>query len=305
VKKFLIVLAGPTSSGKTQLSIEIAKHFRSEIISADARQFYLEMDIGTAKPNIDQLSQVPHHFINHLHIHDEYSAGAFENEAISFLKGIFSQHHSAVLVGGSGLFIKAVVEGFDSFPPAYENVFEEMKKMFYEMGIEPLQKLLLEYDPVYYKIVDLNNPQRLIRALTVSISSGKPYSSFRNQKPKQRDFIPLKIGLKVEKEELHRRIDERVNQMMKDRLLEETKKLFPFRHLNALQTVGYVELFDFLEGKISLDQAIKQIKMNTRHYAKRQMTWFKKETDMNWFSPDQLNEIIPFIENKMSLLSNP
>ena len=299
MKKYLLVIAGPTASGKTPLSIEVARHFNSHIISADARQFYLEMNAGTAKPSIEHLSQVPHHFINHLSIHDNYSAGDYEHEVVPFLDSLFRTQHLAMMIGGSGLFIKAVLEGFDLFPPADEEIFNKLKKLFFEEGIEPLQKLLAQHDPVYFEKVDRSNPQRLIRALTVCLSSGKPYSSFRKQKAKPRDFIPIKIGLQIEKEELHHRIDQRVEEMMEKGLIEEARKLFPFQHLNALRTVGYSELFDFLSEKISMEEAVKQIKLNTHHYAKRQMTWFKKEKEMNWFTPEQTSEIIRFIEGKM------
>ncbi len=296
----MIVVAGPTATGKTRLSLEIAKHFRCHIISADARQFYREMNIGTAKPDIDQLSQVPHHFINHLSIHDDYSAGQYEKEAIEFLPALFLQQPVQVMVGGSGLFIKSVLEGFDSFPPADRQVFEDLKKKFSEEGIESLQKLLKQHDPDYYEKVDLNNPQRLIRALTVSISSGKSYSSFRNQETKARDFIPIKIGLQSDKKMLEERISKRVDGMMQDGLMQEAEKLFPHRHVNALQTVGYAEPFEFFEKKISFEKIAGLIKQHTAQYAKRQMTWFRKEKEMRWFTPEQNEEIIQFLDSKIS-----
>lgn len=304
MKKTLIVIAGPTAAGKTSVSIQVAKHFHTEIISADARQFYLELNLGTAKPGVDQLAMAPHHFVNHLSIHDDYSAGKFELEAIELLNNLFLQHDIIVMVGGSGLFVKALLEGIDSIPPASDDVHQRIKQLFKEEGISSLQKLLKEHDPVYYEKVDLNNPHRLIRALTVSLSSGKPFSSFRTAKKKQRDFIAVKIGLEADRKELYERIDHRVDEMMRQGLLEEAKELFPHRNLIALQTVGYRELFDFLEGKIPFDKAVDLIKQNTRRYAKRQMTWFRKEQDMTWFQDGQLPEIIQFIEGKMDALWN-
>jgi tRNA dimethylallyltransferase len=305
VKKFLIVIAGPTAAGKTSVSIQVAKHFHSEIISADARQLYREMNIGTAKPAIEQLSEVSHHFINHLSIHYEYSAGKFEQEAITLMNDLYQQHEVLVMVGGSGLFIKAVLEGFDSIPPKDELVEKKIKALFKDEGIEALQKLLQQHDPVYYEKVDRNNSHRLIRALIVTLSSGKPYSSFRKSEQKSRDFISIKIGLQVDRKELYERINHRVDEMMQRGLLEEAKELFPHRNLIALQTVGYKELFEFLEGKVSLDKAVDLIKQNTRNYAKRQLTWFNKEKGMNWFSPDQWQAIISFAKHEMLSYSDP
>ncbi len=299
MNRFLIVVTGPTASGKTQASIELARHFHSHIISADARQFYLEMNIGTAKPSLDQLAAAPHHFINHLSIGDSYSAGQFEQEAISFIDDDLKNHSVITLVGGSGLFIRAVLEGFDSFPPEDPEVKEKLQDLFKAEGLVALQQLLRSYDPVYYDKVDLNNPQRLIRAMSVCLTSGKPFSSFHKQQRKQRNFTPVKIGMKVEKEELHRRIDERVEQMMLAGLPDEAAKLFPLRRFNALQTVGYTELFEFLEQKITMDEAVAKIKRNTRQYARRQMTWFKKEKDIAWFAPDEAEKIAEYIEGKM------
>ena len=300
VKKTLILIAGPTAVGKTSVSIQIAKHFHSEIISADARQFYLELNLGTAKPTVEELAMAPHHFINHLSIHDDYSAGKFEQEAILLLDELFLHHDVIAMVGGSGLFVKALLDGIDSIPPTDDAINMKIKQLYKDEGLSSLQKLLKEHDPIYYEKVDLNNPHRLIRALTVCLSSGKPFSSFRTSKSKQRDFIAIKIGLEADRKELYRRINRRVDEMMQQGLLEEAKELFPHRNLIALQTVGYHELFDFLEGKISLDKAVELIKQNTRRYAKRQMTWFRKEKDMTWFQAGQFPEIIQFIEGKLN-----
>ena len=299
MKKFLLVIAGPTAVGKTSVSIQVAKQLRTEIISADSRQFYREMSIGTAKPSADQLAAVPHHFISHLSIHDNYNAGKFEQDALALLNRLFLHHDVVVLVGGSGLFIKAVLEGFDAIPPADDTVHRNLLKVYDGEGITALQILLQQLDPVYYEKVDLNNPRRLIRALTVSISSGKPFSSFRKSKQVERNFIPVKVGLQLERKELIHRINHRADEMIQHGLLEEAKELFPHRHLPALQTVGYQELFDFLEGKISFDEAVELIKKNTRDYAKRQMTWFRKEKDMHWFSAGQEEEIIQLLKRFM------
>ncbi|HYV93996.1 MAG TPA: tRNA (adenosine(37)-N6)-dimethylallyltransferase MiaA [Chitinophagales bacterium] len=305
MKKFLIIIAGPTAVGKTSISIRVAKHFHTEIISADARQFYREMNIGTAKPTIEKLSLVSHHFINHLSIHDDYSAGKFEQEALELMSSLFLHHDVLVMVGGSGLFIKAVLEGFDSIPPADDAAEEKIKQLFKDEGISALQKLLLENDPVYYGRVDINNPHRLIRALVVNLSTGKPFSSFRKSKPHMRDFISVKIGLHADRKELYDRINHRVDEMIQNGLLEEAKELFPHRNLIALQTVGYRELFDFLEGKISFEKAVDLIKQNTRNYAKRQMTWFRKEKDMQWFSAEQAEEIMAHAKQEMLNYTDP
>ena len=306
MKKFLVTVCGSTATGKTEVSIDIAKHFRTEIISSDARQFYLELSTGTAKPSVEQLAEVPHHFISHLSVHSDYSAGAFEREVIPFINGLFSAHEVVVMVGGSGLFMKAVLEGFDSFPPVDKKVKEYLVRLHEREGLPALQKLLEQYDPVYFKQVDQDNPSRLIRALGVCISSGIPYSSFRKEEKKLRSFIPVKIGLALSKEELQSRIHDRVDRMMANGLVDEAKKMLPYRKLNALLTVGYAELFDFFDGKISLEQAVQQIKLNTMQYAKRQMTWFRKDKDITWFHPSQCREIIAFIEQRMEkLLQQP
>ncbi len=297
-RRTLIVITGPTAVGKTAVSIAVAKRFNAEIVSADARQFYREMNIGTAKPSIQQLAAVYHHFIGHLSIQDDYSAGKYEHDAIELLSRLFTTNDTIVLTGGSGLFIRSVLVGLDSFPPVDRNVRRQLMEMYTDQGIEILRSLLLEHDPAYYKTVDLNNPSRLIRALTVSLSSGKPYSFFRREKPKVRNFNPLLIGLTISRELLYRRIDERVDRMMAGGLIREAKELFNHRHLTALQTVGYSELFKYLEQKMTLAATVDLIKRNTRNYAKRQMTWFNKMKDINWFHPDNLPGIFELIENR-------
>lgn len=296
MKKFLVVITGPTAVGKTAVSIRVASHFKTEIISADARQFYREMNIGTAKPSAQELNAVPHHFISHLSVHENYSAGDFEKDALQKIEALFENHSLLVLTGGSGLFINAVLNGFDRFPEVKPEVKEELQKRYAEDGIPGLQKLLKDADPVYYEKVDRDNPQRLLRALEVSISSGQAYSSFLKSKNKARDFTAIMIGLEMEREELYRMIDGRTGEMMQKGLLAEAQSLYHLRHLNALQTVGYNELFDYIDGKTSLEEAVNLVSQHTRNYAKRQMTWFRKQENIKWFHPSQVEEIISYIE---------
>ena len=293
--KTLIVIVGPTAIGKTDLAIKVARHYQTEIVSADSRQFYKEMEIGTAKPTVEELSKVKHHFINSHSITEEFSVGDFETSALTTLDEIFKTHDYAVLVGGSGLFIKAVTEGFDDLPKADPSIREELNQLYQKNGLEPLKEKLKLVDPTYHAEVDLSNPQRIIRALEVSISTGKPFSSFRFKQQKKRPFNILKIGLNLNREDLYNRINNRVATMVEAGLIDEVKTLQPYRHLNALNTVGYSELFDALDGQISFEQAIQNIKQNTRRFAKRQLTWFRKDEEINWFSPNQTDEILEFI----------
>lgn len=293
--KTLIVIVGPTAIGKTDLAIKIARQYQTEIVSADSRQFYKEMEIGTAKPSVEELSIVKHHFINSHSITEEFSVGDFETNALITLEEIFKTHNCAVLVGGSGLFIRAVTEGFDDLPKADPTIREDLNLLFQKSGIEPLREKLKILDPAYYAEVDLSNPQRIIRALEVSISTGKSFSSFRFKQSKERPFNILKIGLNINREDLYTRINNRVDKMIEAGLIEEVRKLQPYRHLNALNTVGYSELFDAFDGKISLEQGIENIKQNTRRFAKRQLTWFRKDEEIKWFSPNQTSEILEFI----------
>ncbi|PWG79098.1 tRNA (adenosine(37)-N6)-dimethylallyltransferase MiaA [Pararcticibacter amylolyticus] len=298
--KKLIVIAGPTAVGKTELAIKIAEQFQAEILSADSRQFYREMSIGTAKPSDEELGRVKHHFVNSLSVNQEYSAGDFESEALAVLEGIFKHKEFAVLVGGSGLFIKAVTEGFDDLPKADTGIREHLNAIYTEKGIVPLQEQLRDLDPDYYQKADINNPQRVIRALEVSLSTGLPFSSFRVQNKKERPFSIIKIGLNTNREFLYNRINERVDMMIKSGLVEEVRDLLPLRNLNALNTVGYSEIFEFLDHKITMLEAIEAIKQNTRRFAKRQLTWFRKDTEIKWFEPSQYPEIIDYI-NDLSL----
>ena len=299
MKKFLIVIAGPTASGKTALAIELALLLKTEIISADSRQFFKEMNIGTAKPTAGQLKKVKHHFINSLSVKEDYNAGAFETDALKKLEQIFSSHDVAILAGGSGLYIDAVCNGFDRLPEHDENIREELSVLFKTKGIRALQEKLKNLDSEYYNTVDLNNTHRVMRAIEVCLLTGKKFSELRSRSKANRNFSVIKIGLSVDRKILYERINERVDQMMRDGLLEEVKQLFMFRQYNALQTVGYKELFDHLEEKISLEEAVELIKRNSRRYAKRQLTWFKKDKEICWFPLEDKEKIVAFIRNNL------
>jgi len=286
--KTLIVVAGPTASGKTALAIELAQKLKTEIISADSRQFYREMSIGTAKPTPDELSQAKHHFIDSLSITDSFSVGDFEHQGLTLLEDIFKTHDAAVLVGGSGLFIKAICEGFDELPTVSPETRGRLNLELEEKGIVYLQEKLKAADPVYYNQVDLNNPQRIIRALEVFESMGIPFSSYRKGSANPRPFRSVKIGIDLPREVLYQRINRRVDIMVEQGLVEEVQALLPYRHLNALNTVGYSELFDYFDGKTDLETAISLIKQNTRRFAKRQMTWFRKDKTIHWISSNDL-----------------
>ncbi len=281
--KYLITVVGPTAIGKTALAIEIAKHFNCEIISCDSRQFYQEMTIGTAVPSVEELAAAPHHFIQDKSIFTPYSVGDFERDALLKLDQLFTQNPIQVMVGGSGLFVNAVLNGLDEFPEINPEIREKLNQQLEEQGLEYLQTLLLELDPIHYKKVALQNPQRLIRALEVCIGSGQPYSSFLKQKENTRNFTPIIIGLEADRQELYSRINHRVELMMEQGLVDEARQLYPHQNLNALQTVGYRELFAYFNDEISLEFAQAEIQKNTRRFAKRQLTWFKKLDAVNWF----------------------
>lgn len=297
--KTLIIILGPTAVGKTALSIQVAKLFHTEIISADSRQFFKEMNIGTAKPSPEEMQDIKHHFIDFLSIEEDYNAGAYESAALTCLENIFRQKDTAILTGGSGLYINAVCNGFDELPETDEKVRADLIEKYRSYGIEALQKQLKVLDPVYYDMADLNNSQRIIRALEVCLVSGRPYSNFRSGKQKPRNFNILKIGLERDRKELYQRIDERVDEMIKSGLEKEARALLPYRDKNALQTVGYKELFDYFEGKHDLQKAIELIKQNTRRFAKRQLTWFRKDKKIHWFHPDEKKAIIDWIKNNV------
>lgn len=284
-KKTLIVIAGPTAIGKTAAAIELAQVLNTEIISADSRQFFKEMSIGTAKPSAEELAAAPHHFIDSHSITEDINVGSFEQQGLALLEELFKTHDSVVMVGGSGLYIKAICEGFDELPDIKASVRDLLNQELIENGIQYLQEKLKVADPVYYERVDLQNPQRLIRALEVFESTGRPYSTFRKADLKPRPFDMLKIALNMPRERLYDRINLRVDMMMNDGLLKEVESLLPYRSLNALNTVGYSELFDYLDGHGTLEQAVDLIKQHTRNFAKRQITWFKKDPGFHWLEP--------------------
>jgi tRNA dimethylallyltransferase len=293
---FLIVVAGPTAAGKTAVAISLAKYFKCEIISADSRQFYIEMNAGTAKPDPSQLAEVKHHFINSLHIEQDYSAGAFERDAIHLLDQLFTKNRIVVMAGGSGLYIDAILYGIDDVPKSDAIIRKQLEDLYAEKGITALQQKIKELDIYYYANNDINNTQRLMRAIEVSLISGKPYSSFLKKEIAQRNFKTILIGVSPEREELYNRINKRVDEMLAAGLKEECESLYLKRNLNALQTVGYKELFDFLDGNCSFDEAVNLIKQHTRNYAKRQMTWFRKYDNMQWFKPDAIDEMKRYID---------
>lgn len=299
--KSLIVVCGPTAIGKTSLAIDLAKHFKAEIVSADSRQFYKEMNIGTAKPAEEQLAEVAHHFVNNISIHTKhYSAGKYEFEVLEFLEKYYLGKDVAVMVGGSGLFINAVCSGFDKFEKEDDNQLYVTRKFLNEKTLDWLQHEVERLDPEYFEKVDKKNPVRLKRALEIIYTTGKKYSEQRIGKKTERPFNIIKIGLSLPREVLNERINNRVDEMMNAGLLEEVKELYINKKLHALETVGYTELFDFIEYKISLEDAVALIKQNTRNYAKRQMTWFKKDDGIQWFQPEQEEEIISYISSRLN-----
>jgi tRNA dimethylallyltransferase len=293
----LVVITGPTAVGKTQLCVEVAQHFKTEIISADSRQFYKELAIGTAKPTTKEMQNIKHHFIDSHSITSNYNVNDFEKDALAKLNELFQHHKMVILTGGSGLFIDALCDGFDNnLPGADDNIRLQLDQLYQKYGIEILQKKLQQLDPVFYKVIDLYNVKRLNRAIEVCMLTGKPYSSLRSGNKQQRAFKVLKIGINREREELFDRINKRVDVMLKEGLLEEVKSVLPYQDRNALKTVGYTELFDFLEKKCTLEQAIQNIKVNTRRYAKRQINWFTKDKEYQWFHPTNIKDIMKRID---------
>lgn len=300
LKKHLLVVVGPTAVGKTDLCVALAKQFATEIISADSRQFYKEMNIGTAKPTPEEQQGIPHHFVDSHQITEEYNAGAYEQEVLSLLDQLFQKHDLVILTGGSGLYVRAVCEGMDEMPEVSPELREQLTQLYQTEGLEPLLAQLQQLDPLYFATVDKANPQRVMRALEVCLASGKPYSGFRLQEKQERPFNIIKIGLNRDRTELYNRIDTRMDQMLANGLLEEAKALYPHRSHNALQTVGYKEIFEYLEGKYDWAEAVRLLKRNSRRYAKRQLTWFHKYPDYTWFHPNQLEEIRAFIKSRTS-----
>lgn len=297
MSKTLISIVGPTAIGKTSLSIDLAKAFETEIISADSRQFFQEMNIGTAVPSSEELAAAPHHFIQHISVEDTYSVGDFERDALQKLEQLFQRHNKVIMVGGSGLYVDAVTKGLDEFPEIDPQIRISLNDLFAAEGLPALQRQLSQLDPEYYSEVDTENPHRLIRALEVSLGTERPYSSFRQKKAAQRPFKSVLIGLTADREVIYDRINRRVDLMMEQGLLEEAKALAGKKHLNALNTVGYKELFAFLEGRCSLEETVEEIKKNTRRFAKRQLTWFRKNPEIHWFDhTTPTEEIIDMIK---------
>ncbi|NVJ87033.1 MAG: tRNA (adenosine(37)-N6)-dimethylallyltransferase MiaA [Algoriphagus sp.] len=299
-KPTLILIVGPTAVGKTELCLNLAKKFNTDIVSCDSRQFYREMEIGTAKPTPQELAEVPHHLINSISIEDPYDVKQFEEDALKILDKLFREKDVVIMTGGSGLFAKVISEGIDEMPEVDPQFRKQLIQEFEEKGITHLQEELKKADPDYYALVDTQNPQRLMRALEIIRGTGKPFSSFRQQKKVERPFRVLKIGLNRERDELYRRIDARMDLMIDEGLFEEAEKLFEKRHLNALQTVGYQEIFGYLEGNYDREEAIRLLKRNSRRYAKRQLTWFKKDAEIQWFKPGELNQIINWIDHQLA-----
>jgi tRNA dimethylallyltransferase len=292
----LVVILGPTGIGKTDLSIEIAKTLDTHIISCDSRQMYRELRIGTAVPEPWQLAEIQHHFIGNLSIHDYYNASEFEFQTLELLEKLFKIKKYAVMTGGSGLYIDAVVKGIDDLPTIDTKVREKYLKMYKSHGIDKLKKELKKVDPEFYNIVDLNNYKRILKALEVFEMTGKPYSQLRTNSKKERPFNIIQIGLNMERQELYNRINMRVDKMIEAGLVDEAKQFYQYRNLNALNTVGYKELFGYFDGSYDLQEAVRLIKRNTRHYAKRQLTWWNRDKSIIWFHPSQKEEILNFIQ---------
>lgn len=298
--KTLIVITGPTAVGKTQLCLDIARHFDIPIINADSRQIYKEVSIGTAKPSVEEQQLVKHYFVGILSLQDYYSASLFETQVINLLSSLFKTSNYAMMVGGSMMYIDAVCNGIDDIPTIDDKTRATMKQRLADEGLPKLCEELQQLDPEYYEIVDQQNPKRVVHALEICTMTGRTYTSFRQHNKKKRPFRIVKIGLNREREELYNRINARVDAMMQQGLLKEAEAVYPMRELNALNTVGYKELFDYFDGRWSLDEAVERIKGNTRRYARKQLTWYKKDQQIRWFQPDQKKEIIDYIITESS-----
>lgn len=294
--KTLIIVCGPTAVGKTRVGVQLAQHFKTEIISADSRQVYKELSIGTAKPTKEELATVTHHFIDHISIHEEFSAGKYEVEAIELIDQLFKQNNVVVAVGGTGLYIKAITEGFDDIPPVDPSIRAKIIEEFEQNGLAYLQNEVKKADLEAFNNMDTENPQRLMRVLEVTRGTGEKVSNLKTNQKKDRDFKIVKIGLNTEREKLYQRINNRVDLMMQNGLLNEVKSLSNFQQLNALQTVGYSELYRYLNNEISLEEAVELIKRNSRRYAKRQLTWLRKDEAVKWFEPDELDEMMEYLK---------
>ncbi|WP_372649298.1 tRNA (adenosine(37)-N6)-dimethylallyltransferase MiaA [Draconibacterium sp.] len=297
--KTLVVITGPTGIGKTEVSIKVAQHFNAEIVSADSRQIFRELNIGTAVPPKEELAAVPHHFIQSHSVEENYNASRYETEALELIDKLFQQKDVLLLVGGSMLYIDAICKGIDIMPDADPEVRAALKKQLEEEGLKGLRLQLKTLDPEYYKKVDLKNPNRIIHALEISIQTGKPYSSFRSDTPKERPFQIIKIALNCDRQVLHNRINLRVDKMMEAGLEKEARSVYHKKHLNSLNTVGYQELFAYFNGEISRDKAIELIKRNSRRYARKQITWFRRDEAVKWFDPTDTAEIIHWISTQI------
>lgn len=295
----LVVVLGPTGVGKSDISIQLAKYFSTDIISADSRQFFRELSIGTAVPDQEDLKSVCHHFIQNRSIHDYYNVSEYETEAIELINQLFKTKNPLILTGGSMLYLKTICKGIDDIPTISSDIRKEVLTWFGENGLEALQQRLLKLDPEYYEVVDLNNPKRLLHAVEICQMTGLTFTSFRKSTVRERPFRIIKIGINQSREILYQRINERVEKMMEAGLLEEVKSVYPFKELNSLNTVGYKELFAYLDGNCLLAEAVDLIKRNSRKYARKQLTWFRRDNEINWFEPTQLQEIIAFTEQKM------
>lgn len=295
----LIIVLGPTGVGKSDISIQLAKHYHSEIVSADSRQFFRELSIGTAVPSSEDLKIVPHHFIQNKSIHDYYNVSEYETEALHLINNLFVKVNPVILTGGSMLYVDTVCNGIDDIPTVDPEIRDDVIRWYEQNGIEALRQRLLEIDPEYYQIVDLNNPKRLLHAVEIHQMTGLPLTSFRKKTIKERPFRIIKIGINQDRKVLYERINQRVLKMMDAGLLEEAKTVYPYRKLNSLNTVGYKELFSYLDGECTLDEAIDLIQRNTRKYARKQLTWFRRDEKIEWFEPEQIQEIIEFVESKM------
>lgn len=295
----LIVLIGPTGVGKTELSLRLAEHFHTSIVSADSRQLYADLKIGTAAPTSEQLNRVPHYLVGTLKLTDYYSAACYEEEALATLDNLFHQHDTVILTGGSMMYIDAICKGIDDIPTVDTETRELMLQRYETEGLEKLCAELKLLDPEYYRIVDLKNPKRVIHALEICYMTGKTYTSFRTQQKKQRPFRIIKVGLTRDRAELYDRINRRVDIMIEEGLLEEARSVYPYRTLNSLNTVGYKEMFNYLDGTWELPFAIEKIKQNSRIYSRKQMTWFKRDEEIQWFHPEQETEILDYINTKI------
>ena len=302
--KTLIVITGPTAVGKTALCLDIAQHFGIPIINADSRQIYKELKIGTASPTIEQMRRVPHYFVGSLSLHDYYSASLFETQVMELLSTLFKTSDYALMAGGSMMYIDAVCNGIDDIPTVDDETRETLKRRLADEGLEALVEELRQLDPEYYEIVDKQNPRRVVHGLEICLMTGKTYTSFRKREKKERPFRIVKIGLNRDREELYNRINQRVDQMMTDGLLDEAQRLYPMRHMNALNTVGYKEMFAYIDGTWTLEEAVERIKGNTRRYARKQLTWYKKDEQIRWFHPDEIEQIYSYISQDYEQRNN-